>query len=60
LVVFASNFKVPLPSKIKYDVEIKYRPDIPDNVKHWKVFEYDEELKRFLEALDEFSSLHID
>jgi ribonuclease HI len=60
LVVSASNFKVPLPSKIKYDVEIKYRPAIPDNVKHWKVFEDDEELKRFLETVDEFYALHID
>jgi hypothetical protein len=39
LVVFASNFKIPLPPKLKYDVEVKYRPSIPDNVKHWKVFE---------------------
>jgi ribonuclease HI len=42
LVVSASNFKVPMPSTIKYDVEIKYRPTILDNVKHWKVFEDDE------------------
>jgi ribonuclease HI len=35
LVVSASNFKVPLPPKLKYDVEVKYRPSIPDNVKHW-------------------------
>ena len=33
-----SNFRVSLPPKLKYDVEVKYRPSIPDNVKHWKVF----------------------
>jgi ribonuclease HI len=38
LVVSTSNFRVPLPPKLKYDVEVKYRPSIPDNVKHWKVF----------------------
>jgi hypothetical protein len=54
LVVSASNFKIPLPPKPKYDVEVKYRPAIPDNVKHWKVFEDDQELKRFLETIDEF------
>jgi ribonuclease HI len=60
LVVSASNFRVPLPPKLKYDVEVKYRPSIPDNVKHWKVFEDDLEIKRFLETVDEFSALHID
>jgi ribonuclease HI len=38
LVVSTSNFRVPLPPKLKYDVEVKYKPSIPDNVKHWKVF----------------------
>jgi ribonuclease HI len=60
LVVSTSNFKIPLPPKLKYDVEVKYRPSIPDNVKHWKVFEDDLEIKRFLETMEEFSSLHID
>jgi hypothetical protein len=39
---------------------VKYRTSIPDNVKHWKVFEDDLEIKRFLETIDEFFSLHID
>jgi hypothetical protein len=56
----ASNFRVPLPPKLKYEVEVKYRPSIPDNVKHWKVFEDDLEIKIFLETVDEFSDLHID
>jgi hypothetical protein len=60
LVVFSSNFKAPLPPKPKYDVEVKYRPVIHDNIKYWKVFEYDDELKRFLENIDDFSELHLD
>jgi ribonuclease HI len=60
LAVSASNFRIPLPPKLRYDVEVKYRPSIPDNVKHWKVFEDDLEIKRFLETVDEFSALHID
>jgi hypothetical protein len=60
LVVSTSNFRVPLPPKLKYEVEVKYRPSIPDNVKHWKVFEDDHEIKIFLETVDEFSALHID
>jgi hypothetical protein len=59
LVVSASNFRVPLPPKIKYDVEVKNKPSIPDNVKHWKVFEDDIEIKKFLETVDEFFDFHI-
>jgi hypothetical protein len=60
LVVSTSKFRVPLPPKLKYDVEVKYKPSIRDNVKHWKVFEDDLEIKKFLETVDEFSYLHID
>jgi hypothetical protein len=60
LVVSASNFKVPLTPKLKYDVEVKHRPYIPDNVKHWNVFEDYLEIKIFLEIVEEFSALHID
>jgi ribonuclease HI len=60
LAISASNFRVPLPPKLKYDVEVKYRPSIPDNFKHWKVFEDDLEIKRFLETVDEFFALHND
>jgi ribonuclease HI len=60
LVVSESNFRVLLPPKLKYDVEVKYRPSIPDNVKHWKVFEDDLKVRRFLETIDEFLELHID
>jgi hypothetical protein len=60
LAVSMNNFKVPLPPKLIYDIEVKYKPSIPDNVKHWKVFEDDLEIKRFVEVVDEFSTLHID
>jgi hypothetical protein len=60
LFVFYSNFKVPLPTKLKYDVEVKYRPSILDNVKHWKVFEDDLEIKIFMKTVEEFPALHID
>jgi ribonuclease HI len=60
LVVSASNFKVPLPPKLRYGVEVNYRPSITDNVKYWKLFKDDLDIKRFLETVDEFSVLHID
>jgi hypothetical protein len=54
LAISTINFGVPLPPKHMYDVEVRYRPSIPDNVKHWKVFEDDLEIKIFLETVDEF------
>jgi ribonuclease HI len=60
LVISASFFRIPLPPKRKYHVEIKYRLVVPDNVRHWKVFEDGLEIKNFLQAFDEFSALHID
>jgi hypothetical protein len=60
LVFSASKFKVPFPTKLKYDVEVKYRLFIPNNVKHWKFFEDDLEIKRFLETVENFYSLQID
>jgi ribonuclease HI len=32
--VIASNFRIPFPTKLKYDVEVKYIPYIPNNAKH--------------------------
>jgi ribonuclease HI len=60
LAISASLLKVPLPPKVSSDVEIKYRPSVPDNVKHWMVFEDDLEIERFLQSVDEFSVLYID
>jgi ribonuclease HI len=60
LAVSASLFRIPLPPKIPCGVEIRYRPSIPDNVKHWKVFEDDLEIKKLLQPVNEFSALHIE
>jgi hypothetical protein len=59
LATSTSNFKVPLPPKCRYDVEVKYRPSVLDNAKHWKVFEDDLEIKKFLETVEEFLEMHI-
>jgi hypothetical protein len=39
---------------------MRHRPSIPDNVQHWQVFEDDEQLRKFLESLDEFSETYND
>ena len=60
LAISASPFIPPLPPKLSYDVHVKYRPSLPDNVKFWRVFENDDELGKFLQLVDEFSDIHID
>jgi hypothetical protein len=39
---------------------MRHRPSIPDNVQHWQVFEDDEQLRKFVESLDEFSETYND
>jgi hypothetical protein len=60
LAISAINFRVPLPPKLRYDIEVKCRPSIPNNVKHWKVFEDDIDIRKFLESVEEFFELQID
>ena len=51
LAVYASTFIPPLPPKLTYEVQVKYRPSPPDNVKYWRVFEDDEKLTGFYKSL---------
>jgi hypothetical protein len=59
LVVSANTFIPPLPPKSHYEVQVKYMPSLPNNVKLWKVFEDDAELSRFIGVIEEFSDLQI-
>lgn len=60
LAVSASFFIPPSPPKLVYEVKMKYRPSLPHNVYHWKVFDDDNELNRFLQVIDEFFKMKID
>jgi hypothetical protein len=57
LVVSVCAFILPLPHKLNYEIQVKYRPSLPDNVKFWKVFEDNAELTRFLAVIDDFAYL---
>ena len=48
LVVSTGMCIPPLPPKLTYEVQVKYRPSLPNNVKYWRVFEDDEEINKFL------------
>jgi ribonuclease HI len=56
----ASTFSPPTNVKLKYHIEIRYKPSIPDNVRHWQIFEDDEQIQKFLMAIGEFSETHPD
>jgi ribonuclease HI len=60
LAVSASMFIPPMPPRLSYEIQVKYRPYLPDNIKYWKVFEDDDELNRFIQVVDEFSDMHVD
>jgi hypothetical protein len=55
-----ATFVLPIVLKLKYHIEIRHMPSIPNNVQHWKVFEDNEKIKQFLEMVNEFSETHID
>ena len=56
----AVTFVPPIVLKMKYHIEMRHGPSIPNNVQHWKVFEDDEQIKQFLEMVDEFFETHTD
>jgi hypothetical protein len=60
LATSASVFKIPIFPNIKYEIEFKHRPTVPDNIKYWKVFEDDKQVERFLQMSDEFANINID
>ena len=45
---------------LKFQIEVRHRPSIPDNIKHWQVFKDDEEIQRFMKTIEEFSNILID
>jgi len=45
LAVFASMLIPPMPPRLMYQVQVKYKPSLLDNVQHWKFFEDDDEVK---------------
>ena len=54
------HFKIMKQTQLKYPIEVRYKPSVPDNIKQWRVFEDDLEIKRFLELIGEFSNSLID
>lgn len=54
LAIASSNFNPMQNPLLKYEIRVRYRPSVLDNVKHWQVFEDDEKIKNFMEVIEEF------
>lgn len=48
LAVLASLFIIPRHSSESYEVEVRHRPVIPDNITNWQVFEDDQHVRNFI------------
>jgi hypothetical protein len=44
----------------KFEIEVRHRPSIPDNIKNCQVFKDDQEIQIFLKTIEEFSNISID
>lgn len=60
LAMFANTCKLPFQPNDQYNVEIRHRPTIPDNLKNWQVFDSDKQINHFLTLNEEFSNINID
>jgi hypothetical protein len=60
LATSSSVFKIPIFPNKKYEIEVKHRPEVPDNIKYRQVFEDDKQVERFLQMSDEFANINID
>lgn len=60
LALAANNFETPMFPNLKFEIEVRHRPSILDNIKNWQVFKDDEEIQRFLKTIEEFSDISID
>ena len=60
LAVSASLFKIHIHPNKKYEIEVKHRPVVPNNIKYWQVFEDDKQVESFLATSGEFKNCFID
>ena len=56
----SSLFQIPIYPNKKYEIQVKHKPSIPDNVSNWQLFENNHQIKRFLENDEEFVNTQID
>lgn len=60
LAVAGRTFKPPINPRLRYEIEVRHRSPIPENVKHWQVFDDDEQINQFLKMVGSFEYAEID
>jgi hypothetical protein len=60
LATSTSVFKIPIFPNKGYEIEVKHRSTVPDNIKYWHVFEDYKQIESFLNMDGEFANLNID
>ena len=60
LATYAIVFKIPIYPNRKYEIEVKHKPSVPNNVKNWQVFEDDKQIHNFLNLTWYFDGLITD
>ena len=60
LAITSSTFKIPMNLQSTYDVQVKHRSYVLDNIKHSQIFQDDQQIKNFLECVDDFSKNQVD
>ena len=55
-----SNLKIPVNSSNKFEIHVKYRPTILDNLRYWQVFRDDNEINSILQNERKFKDAFID
>jgi hypothetical protein len=48
LATSTSVFKIPIFHNKRYEIKVKHRPKVPDNIKYWQIFEDEKQVERFL------------
>jgi len=60
LATSASTYMMKFHPNRKYEVEVKPRLDVPDNVRYRQVFGSDEKIESFFQLKEDFENVHID
>ena len=47
LATVASKLKIPMNSSNKFEIHVKHRPSVPDNLRYWQVFWDGKEINSF-------------
>lgn len=55
-----SNLKVPMNSSNRFEIHVKHRPTIPNNLRYWQVFWDDNEINAFFQNKGKFKNDFID